>query len=82
MLKSRQLELSLTYAEKSLHGYVTSPPEWPKEEVGVTNTILKLLQETDSLQSGKDGSTGIKIELPDFKTVLEQCSLARKDANK
>ncbi len=55
MLKSRQLELSLTYAEKSLHGDVTSPTEWPKEEVGVTNTILKLLQETDSLQSGKDG---------------------------
>ena len=84
MLKARQLELSLTYAEKTLQDYAATPPDIPKLEGEESSTIQKLLaaaeKETSAEVAGAEGREGGTV--PDYKAVLEQCTSARKEANK
>lgn len=84
MLKARQLELSLTYTEKILQNYATSPPEIPKLGGEESSTIQKLVADTDKETSVKSetGEEKEGVTTPDYKIMLEQCASTKEDANK
>ena len=84
MLKAQQLELSMTYTEKTLQSYIAKPPEWPKQSESGAGKILKLLAETDNKERSQDGGEGegAGLPAPDYQEVLDQCLSVSKEAGR